>query len=95
MIGYPCPMRCLVTAVRRAADVGATVASTPAGQVRYASGDSVVPDPIAAAVGENGVADVLDVPPGPTTVRATRSNGVVTSHVIDVRADVITATWLY
>jgi hypothetical protein len=69
---------------------GATVSSTPAGQVRYNAGG--VPNPSATATASDGVAYIANVPAGNVTVRSTASGHALREHIVNARADVITLT---
>jgi hypothetical protein len=69
---------------------GATVSSTPAGEVRYNAGG--LPSPSATATASDGVAYIANVAAGNVTVQATASGHTLRQHVVDARADVITLT---
>jgi hypothetical protein len=73
-----------------AAIVGATVASTPAGTVRYNAGG--VPSSSATATDSTGVAYIANVSAGNVTVQATASGHTLRQHVVNARANAITLT---
>jgi hypothetical protein len=69
---------------------GATVSSSPAGEVRYNAGG--VPSPTASATADDGVAYIANVAAGNVTVMATASGHTLRQHVVNATADAITLT---
>ena len=71
---------------------GGTVSSTPeAGEVVYA-GDDGIPDPGATSTGVQGLAFLLNVPPGPVTVEATASEMALLGHEVASVGGEVTTT---
>jgi hypothetical protein len=69
---------------------GATVSTTPAGTVRYASGG--VPSSSATATSTDGLAFVFNVAAGDVIVRADSGSKTLRAHTVNARADAITIT---
>jgi len=69
---------------------GATVSSSPAGQVRYNAGG--VPSSTATSTGTDGVAYIANVTAGNDTVQATGGGHTLRQHVVNARANAITLT---
>jgi hypothetical protein len=69
---------------------GATVTSSPAGQVRYNAAGA--PSSSATVTSSDGVAYIANVAAGNVTVQATASGHTLRQHVVNARADAITLT---
>jgi hypothetical protein len=69
---------------------GATVSSSPAGQVRYNAGGA--PSSSATSTAADGVAYIANVAAGNVTVQATASGHTLRQHVVNARANAITLT---
>ena len=69
---------------------GATVTSSPAGQVRYNVGG--LPSSTASATADDGVAYIANVAPGNVTVMSTASGHTLRQHVVGAQANSITLT---
>jgi hypothetical protein len=72
---------------------GATVSSTPAGQVRYNANN--LPSSSATSTSSDGIAYIFDLPPGDVTVSATGGGLTFPSHSVEVRAGVVTTTLIH
>jgi hypothetical protein len=70
---------------------GATVATTPAGTVRYNNSAST-PSPSATSTAADGVAYVFNVAAGNVLVSATGGGHVLRAHTVNARADAVTLT---
>jgi len=73
-----------------AAVAGATVTSTPMGQVNYNA--SNLPSATATATATDGIAYDTNITPGAVTVKAARTGTSFAMHTIKVRPDVVTLT---
>jgi hypothetical protein len=69
---------------------GATVSSTPVGEIRYNAGG--FPSSAATSTDSTGVAYIANVAAGNVTVKATASGHTLRQHVVDARANAITLT---
>src|SRR6266508_827439 len=69
---------------------GATVTSSPAGQVRYNAGGA--PSSTATSTAADGVAYIANVAAGNVTVQATASGHTLRQHIVNARANAITLT---
>jgi hypothetical protein len=69
---------------------GASVTSSPGGEVRYNAGGA--PSSSATSTSADGVAYIANVAAGNVTVRATASSHTLRQHVVNARADAITVT---
>ena len=69
---------------------GASVTSSPAGEVRYNAGG--VPSSSATSTAADGVAYIANVAAGNVTVQGTASGHSLRQHVVNARADAITLT---
>jgi hypothetical protein len=69
---------------------GATVSSTPAGEVRYNVGS--IPNATATSTSSDGVGYIANVAPGDVTVKASISGLTLRQHVVRANADGITLT---
>jgi hypothetical protein len=69
---------------------GATVTSSPAGDVRYNAGG--IPSSSATVTDSTGVAYIANVAAGNVTVRATAKGHTLREHVVNAQADAITLT---
>jgi hypothetical protein len=78
-------MNCAGTPIK-----GATVTSSPAGEVRYNAGG--IPSSSATATDSTGVAYIVNVAAGNVTVKATASGHTLRQHVVGAYADAITLT---
>jgi hypothetical protein len=72
---------------------GATVASSPAGKVRYVS-EQGLPSPMGTATSSKGQALIFNVPPGSVELTATVNGQTLRSKTVTVRDGTITATTL-
>ena len=70
---------------------GATLTSTPTGQIHYNS-SSGLPQAQAMSTAADGTGYVMNVPAGNVTIGAAKSGSTFHSHVIKARADKITLT---
>ncbi len=69
---------------------GATVTSSPAGQVRYNAGGA--PSSTANATADDGVAYIANVAAGNVTIQASAGGHTLRSHIVNARANAITLT---
>jgi len=69
---------------------GATVSSTPAGQVRYNADGA--PSSTATSTAADGVVYIANVAAGNVTIQASASGHTLRSHIVNARANAITLT---
>lgn len=71
---------------------GATVTSSPMGQVNYNSNSSNLPSATATATATDGIAYDTNITTGNVTVKAAKTGTSFAMHTIKVRPDVVTLT---
>jgi hypothetical protein len=81
----------LVQDAAAAAVAGATVTSTPTGQINY-NGANAQPSTSATVTAADGIAYDTNVAAGNVLVKATKTGATFTMHSIKVRPDVVTLT---
>ena len=72
--------------------VGATVSSTPAAAKYCYNGNNGLPMASATMTAADGIAYMINLPPGEVTVNATKSGTTFVSHKVNARAGTLTTT---